>query len=142
MKLHLYYTAASVLAILFMTLHVTDDIVRNPSGAGQGLFDYVIVVLLLTVWLYSTLMLAERKWGYILNLIFALLASAVAVGHMMGEDGSVGQIAASSGPFFAWVVIALGLAAFSAVIFSTYELLNQSRLPKQAVTERGAARRK
>jgi hypothetical protein len=53
-------TIASLLSILFMTFHLTDDIVR---GMEPGTFSDLIAVPILVVWLYGTLVLAEKRSG-------------------------------------------------------------------------------
>ena len=61
---------ASLLSIVFMTAHWTDDIVRGFSPGGvSGLGG----VLILVVWLYGTLVLAERRSGYVIMLVASLL---------------------------------------------------------------------
>jgi hypothetical protein len=134
-------TAASLLSILLMTLHMTDDVLRNQNGAAQGGVLNIVAVLVLVVWLYGTLMLAERKSGYIIMLVGSLLTSYIAVGHMTGiGDVPIGQIATSSGAFFVWVVVALGVSAISSLVLSVYGLRNllMASVPQPA---RGKARR-
>jgi uncharacterized membrane protein len=121
-------TSTSLLAILFMTLHFTDDILRAQNGAGQGGFMDLVVVLILIVWLYGVLVLAERRWGYSINLVGSLLASYVAVGHMTGMgDVVVGEIAKASGPVFVWAVIGLGVTAIFSAILSARALWSPMR---------------
>jgi hypothetical protein len=75
-------------------------------------------VPIFVVWLYGTLALAERRSGYVIVLLFSLLALAVPVFHMMGK-GVGGEIAKSSGGFFfVWTIIALGVTALFSVILS------------------------
>ena len=63
MKRNDMLTTASLLSILFMTFHLTDDIIRGmASGGVSNLFG----VLILVVWLYGTLVLAERRSGYVI----------------------------------------------------------------------------
>jgi hypothetical protein len=122
-KPKLMLTVTSLLAILFMTLHLTDDVLRNFQGMGQGGFGALVVVLILIVWLYGVLVLAERRWGYIINLVGSLLASYLAFGHLTGiGDVTVGEIAKSSGAVFVWVVIALGVTAIFSVVLSARAL--------------------
>ena len=52
----------SLLSILLLTLHVTDDIVRGISKAEPSNTALVVLV----VFLYGTLVLAERRSGYII----------------------------------------------------------------------------
>ena len=56
MKRNVMLTIASLLSILFMTFHLTDDIVR---GMEPGTLSNLIAVPILVVWLYGTLVLAE-----------------------------------------------------------------------------------
>jgi len=77
-------------------------------------------VLILVVWLYGTLVLAERRSGYVIILLGSLLGLVVPVIHMMGKGVGVGgNIAKSSGAFFfVWTLIALGVTALFSVILS------------------------
>ena len=117
MKHNVMLTVASLLSILFMTFHLTDDIIRGmASGEVSNLFG----VLILVVWLYGTLVLAERRLGYVIILLGSLLGLGVPVIHMMGKGVGVGgNIAKSSGAFFfIWTLIALGVTALFSVILS------------------------
>jgi hypothetical protein len=110
-------TVASLLSILFFTLHVADDIVRGIEKGGLGNLPAVPIF---AVWMYGTLVLAERRWGYVIMLLGALLSLAVPILHMRGVGVGVGgPIARSSGGFFfIWTIIALGVTALFSVILS------------------------
>jgi len=115
MKQNVMLTIASVLSILFMTLHMTDDIVR---GMEPGTLFDLIVVPILAVWLYGTLVLAGKRSGYVIILIGSLLGLLVPVIHMKGA-GVGGALAKSNGAFFfIWTLIALGVTALFSVILS------------------------
>lgn len=119
-------TTASLLSILFMTLHVTDDIVR---GMEPGTLFDLIPVPILAVWLYGTLVLAEKRSGYVIILLGSLLGLLVPVIHMKGA-GVGGAIAKSSGAFFfIWTLLALGVTALFSVILSVRGLLEH--LPRR-----------
>lgn len=139
MSLNSIYVRTSLLAIFFITLHYTDDVIRKVRGMDQGGWQVLIAVLMLVVWLYAILVLAERKSGYIISLIISLLNSLIPLGHLTGMAGEAtpGEILASSGPFFVWVVIALALTVFPSLIISAY-LLFRSPAEKSAhrVSER------
>jgi hypothetical protein len=93
----------SLLSILLLTIHVTDDIVRGISKAESS----NIALLVLTVLLYGTLVLAERRSGHVIMLLVGLLAAAMPVLHMRGVH--YGEIAKSPGGFFfVWTLWALG----------------------------------
>jgi hypothetical protein len=116
MKPDVMLTIASLLSILLMTFHFTDDIVR---GMEPGSVSTLYGVLILVVWLYGTLVLAERRSGYVIMLLGSILGSGVPVIHMMGAGLVGGRIANSSGVFFwVWTLIALGVTALFSVILS------------------------
>ena len=115
MKNNVTLTIASLLSILFGTLHLTDDIIRGwLSGTAINLTAVPICV----VWLYGTLVLAERRSGYVIMLLASLLSLVIPVLHMMGNGVMHGRVANSSGAFFfIWTLIAVGVTAlFSAVL--------------------------
>jgi hypothetical protein len=117
-KHNLLLTIASLLSILFFTFHLTDDIVRGFEPGGLN--NLIGGVLILVVWLYGTLVLAERRAGYILLLLGGLLSLGVPVLHMKGKGvGVASSIANSSGGFFfVWTLIALGVLGVFSVILS------------------------
>jgi len=118
MKPNLILVIASLLSILFMTFHMTDDIVR---GMEPGTLFDLIVVPILAVWLYGTLVLSEKRSGYVIILVGSLLGLLVPVIHMKGAG--VGALATSSGAFFfIWTLIALGVTSFFSVLLSVRAL--------------------
>jgi len=65
MKQNVVLTIASLLSILLMTFHLTDDIVR---GMEPGTLSDLIVLPILAVQLYGTLVLAGKRSGYVIIL--------------------------------------------------------------------------
>ena len=103
MKPNTTLVVTSLLAILLLTLHVTDDIVRGISKAEPS----NIALLVLTVLIYGTLVLAERRSGHVIMLLVGLFAAAMPVMHMRGVHYP--EIAKSTGGFFfVWTLWALG----------------------------------
>ena len=84
----------SLLSLLLLTLHVTDDIVRGISKAESSNTALVVLVILL----YGTLVLTERRSGHVIMLLVGLLAAGMPVMHMRGAHYP--EIAASPGGFF------------------------------------------
>jgi len=124
MKPSALLTLTSLLSILFMTLHLADDIVR---GMEPGTLSNLTAVPILVIWLYGTLVLAERRSGYVIILLASLLGSVVPVVHMKGA-GVGGAIARSSGAFlFIWTLLALGVTAVFSVILSVRGLWSLQR---------------
>ena len=70
MKNSVMLTIASLLSILFFTFHLADDIVR---GMEPGTLTNLMAVPIFVLWLYGTLVLAERRSGYIITLLGGLL---------------------------------------------------------------------
>ena len=119
MKHNILLTIASLLSILLMTFHLTDDIVR---GMEPGTLFDLLAVPILVVWLYGTLVLAERRSGYVIILLGSLLGLVVPVIHMKGA-GVGGAIAKSGGAFFfIWTLLALAVTALFSVILSASAL--------------------
>ena len=103
MKQSAILVVTSLLSTLLLTLHITDDIVRGISKAEPS----NTALLVLVVFLYGTLVLAERRSGYVIMLLVGLFAAAMPVLHMRGVHYP--EIAKSAGGFFfVWTLWALG----------------------------------
>jgi hypothetical protein len=126
MKQNLLLTITSLLSILLMTFHLTDDIVRGMEPGGLSSLTAVPIVVVL---LYGTLVLAGRRSGYVIILLGSLLLLVVPVVHMKGKGvGVASGIADSSGGFFfVWTLIALGVTALISVILSVRGLWSLRR---------------
>src|SRR2546428_12217511 len=119
MKQNVMLTIASLLSILLLTLHITDDIVRGISKAEPS----NIALFVLAVFLYGTLVLAERRSGHIIMLLVGLFAVLMPVIHMRGAHYP--EIAKSTGGFFfVWTLWALGGLGGCTVILSARGLWN------------------
>ena len=112
MKHNTMLTVASLLSLLFLTLHITDDIVRGISKAESS----NTALLVLAVFLYGTLVLPERRSGHVIMLLIGLFAAAMPVMHMRGAH--YGEIAQSAGGFFfVWTLWAPGgLGGFTFIL--------------------------
>src|SRR6202045_4970166 len=112
MKHNTMLTVASLLSLLFLTLHITDDIVRGISKAESS----NTALLVLAVFLYGTLVLPERRSGHVIMLLIGLMAAAIPVMHTRGAH--YGEIAKSPGGFFfVWTLWALGgLGGFTFIL--------------------------
>jgi hypothetical protein len=103
MKEHAILAVTSLLSILLLTLHVTDDIVRGISKAESS--NTALIVL--AVFVYGTLVLAEKRSGSVIMLLVGLFAAGMPVIHMRGAHYP--EIARSAGGFFfVWTLWALG----------------------------------
>jgi hypothetical protein len=103
MKENTTLVVASLLSLLLLTLHITDDIVRGISKAESS----NTALLVFVAFLYGTLVLAGRRSGYVVMLLVGLFAAVMPVIHMRGTR--YGEIATSTGGFFfVWTLWALG----------------------------------
>ena len=104
MKQSVMLTITSLLSILFMTFHLTDDILFEMASPR---FANLFAVLVFVIWLYGTLVLAERLAGYIIILLGSLLGLLVPVIHMKGARGVLGGEIGNSTQafFFVWTLL-------------------------------------
>ena len=113
-------TITSLLSILLVTFHLTEDIVRGIEPGTLATFN---AVLMLAAWLYGTLVLSGRRSGYILVILGSTLGIVVSIAHMRGAGLVGGRIANSSGIYF-WVFcqIALGATAVFSFALAAHQL--------------------
>jgi peptidoglycan biosynthesis protein MviN/MurJ (putative lipid II flippase) len=122
MKRNAILVVTSLLSILLLTLHITDDIVRGISKAESSNTALLVLVVLL----YGTLVLPQRRSGHIIMLVVGLLAAAMPVMHMRGQHYS--EIAQSAGGFFfVWTLWALGGLGGVTFLLSAFGLWNLRR---------------
>jgi hypothetical protein len=103
MKQHATLVLMSLISIVLLTLHVTDDIIRGISKAESSNAALIALVF----FLYGTLVLPGQLSGYVLTLLVGVLAAAMPAIPMRGAH--YGEIARSAGGFFfVWTLWALG----------------------------------
>ena len=109
MKPSVMLTVASLLSLLLIMFHLTDDVLLQAEGAVK----FPIPVLVFVVWLYGTLMLSDRVLGYIIMLLGGLIAAGMIVVHSKG-----GVVHKSGGFFFVWTMFALSATGWFTAILS------------------------
>jgi hypothetical protein len=117
MKNSVLLTITSLLLILFLTFHLAGDVVYGYEPGGLG--NLIMLVLISVVWLYGTLVLFERRSGYIIMFLLSLFSLVVPYIHMSGKGAGVAsRLANTSGHFFfVWTLFAIGeLGLFSAIL--------------------------
>jgi hypothetical protein len=120
MKNSVLLTISSLLTILLLILHLTTEI---AFGLESGGLKNITRILILVVWLIGTLLLLERKLGYVIVLVGSLLGTVVPIIHMMG--GLVGGRIGHTHLALFWVFsnFLLGVTALFSVILSARGLL-------------------
>jgi hypothetical protein len=123
MKENAILVVTSLLSLLLLTLHVTDDIVRGISKAESSNTALVVLV----IFLYGTLVLAQRRSGHVIMLLVGSMAAAMPVLHMRGAHYP--EIARSAGGFFfVWTLWALGATGGVTIILSVRGLWSLRRV--------------
>ena len=116
MKDNVALTITSLLSILFLTFHLSDEITR---GMEPGKLNMVIPVLILGGWVYATLVLIGRRSGYIILLLGAIIGMGVPILHMSGVGLVSSRIANSHGAFFwVWQNFTLGVISVCSFILA------------------------
>jgi hypothetical protein len=127
MKPKALLTVTSLLAIVLSMLHLADDIAH---GISPGKLTNLTPIVFWVVWLWATLLAAERRAGLVVALLASFVAAGVSVVHMTGSKGITAGLAAGSGGFFfAWTILALGVTATSSFLLAAWELWQLRRRP-------------
>jgi len=114
MKPNALLRISSLLTVLLATLHLTSDIV---GGEVIGPGGFLTVTLILVVWLYAALVLAERRSGHVILLVGSLLGLGIPFLHLSGQRGFVGRDF-----LFVWTLLALGASTAFSLILSVQGL--------------------
>lgn len=111
-------TITSLLSILFITFHLAQDTLHAKVGSPEAGGSTLVAVPVLVVWLYGTLVLAERRSGYVIMLVGSILAMGMPVIHVIGPRGIFsGEMAKYSGAFlFFWTFFVLGVTGMFSFI--------------------------
>ena len=116
MNRNVLLTITSLLSILFLTFHLSDEIAR---GMEHGGLNMVIPLLIMAGWLYGTLVLSARRSGYIIMLIAAIFGTGIPILHMSGVGLVGGKVAVDSSGAFFWVwgnMAMCTISAFSVIL--------------------------
>jgi len=109
MKPSVMLTIASLLTLLLVMFHLTDDVLLQPDGAVA----FPIPVLIFVVWICGTFLLSDRVLGYVIMLLGGLAGAAMIVMHSKG-----GIVPRSGGFFFVWTLFALSATGWFTAILS------------------------
>jgi hypothetical protein len=119
-KRNLMLTITSLLSILFMTFHLTQDTLHARAGTPEAGGSTLVAVPVLVVWLYGALVLADRRSGHVIMLVGSILSAGMPVIHVIGPKGIFGgEFAKYSGAFlFFWTFFILGMTGMFSLILS------------------------
>src|SRR5688500_15619535 len=123
MKRNLVLTTTSLLSILLLSFHLTQDSLRVPAGSWDAGPGTLVAILTLLVILCGTVLLAGRRSGYVIMLLGGIFAAGMPVLHLTGAGLSVKARAF----FFLWTLLALGVTGMFSVILAARALWNFKR---------------
>jgi hypothetical protein len=123
MKRTTMLTITSLVSILLLSFHLTQDSLRVKPGSWDAGPGNLVAILILLVYLCGTVLLAGRRSGYVIMLLGGIFAAGMPVLHLTGPGLSV----AARAFFFLWTLIALGVIGMFSVILAARELWNFKR---------------
>jgi hypothetical protein len=88
MKRNNVLTIMSLLSIILLSLHFTDDIVY---GTDRSPVSNVVVIAVLVLWLYGALVLAERRSGLVITLLGSIAGMVVFTVHVSRSRRTAGR---------------------------------------------------
>lgn len=123
MKHNVMLTVASLLSLLLTIVHLSQDVILQPEGHVM----FPIPVVIFAVWLYGTLILSDRVWGYVIMLLGGLIGAGMIIVH-----ARTGVVSKSGGLFFVWTLFALSTTGWFTAILSARGIWTtlRSRRPK------------
>ena len=116
MNLKITLTVTSLLTIVLSSFHLADDVVKGFEPGGTTNYTGTVIM---AVYLFAVLMLAERRWAHLIVLIGSIGGAGVPYLHMIG-NGLVGpRVVNAGGAFFwVWTLLALGATAIVSSILA------------------------
>ena len=121
MKNNLTLKVTSLLSVLLFAFHWADEISRGMEPGTLAAFGGVVI---LVVWLAGTLVLGDRRSGYVISLLGGILGLGILVLHMSGKGMVGGRIPINSPGVFFWVLtlIVFGTTSTISAILAGREL--------------------
>lgn len=120
MKPRVMLTATSLVSILLLSLHISEDILL---GFAPGGLTNLFAIAILVIYLCGALLLSDHWSGLIIVLIGSIIATAMPVMHMSGAGVGVKRSAGAF--FFIWTLYALGVTGTFGFILSLLALRSQ-----------------
>jgi hypothetical protein len=111
-------SATSVLSVLLLALHISQDIV---FGFDRGGLNQLVGVAILLVLLCGAVLLRGRRSGYVIMLLGGVIAAAMMPMHM--RNGLRPEFLERSGALlFVWILYVLGVIGLFSVILAAQAL--------------------
>ena len=120
MKRDTQLAITSLLSILLLSFHLTQDALREKPGTWPAGPGNLVVILILLVYLIGTVLLAGRRSGYVIMFIGGLFAAGMPVLHLTGPR--FGLTPRPFAHFFMWTLIVLGVSGLFGMILAARDL--------------------
>src|SRR5436305_136926 len=117
MKSSVMLTVTSLISILLLAVHISEDIVLGFAAGG---LTNLVGIAILVVYLCATLLWSDRRWGLVIVLIGSIIALGMPIIHMTGAGVGVKRSAGAF--FFIWTLYTLGITGTFGLILSARAL--------------------
>ena len=109
MKPNVVLIVASLLSLVLLMVHLTQDTILQPEGS----MIYPIPVVFFALWLYATIVASDRIWGLVMILLGGLFSVGMIVLHAKGI-----VVSPSGGFFFVWTQFALSTTGWLTILLA------------------------
>jgi hypothetical protein len=113
MNRNLMLQVFSLISILLLSIHISEDIVL---GFAPGGLTNLVGIGVLVIYICGALLLENRRSGQVILLLGSIIAAGMPVLHMSGAGVGVKRSAGAF--FFIWTLYALGITGTFGVILS------------------------
>ena len=121
MKQHDLLSLSSILSVLLLALHISQDIVFGLDPAG---LNHLVGVAILLVIVCGAVLLRERPLGKVIMLLGGVMAAGMLPLHM--RNGLRPEFLARSGALlFVWTLYVLGVTGAFSVILAVQALFRR-----------------
>jgi hypothetical protein len=125
MKRNIVLTITSLVSILLLSFHLTQDALRSTPGSWPAGPGNLVAILILFVLLMGPTLLAERRSGLVIMLLGGLFSVGMPVLHLTSPR--FGLVPRPGQPFFMWTLIALGVIGLFSMTLAARDLWNFKR---------------
>ncbi|MEO8577588.1 MAG: hypothetical protein ABI556_12840 [Gemmatimonadales bacterium] len=125
MRRNLTLTITSLLSILLLSFHLTQDALREKPGTWPAGPGNLVAIVILLVFLCGTVLLGGRRSGLVITLVGGLFAAGMPVLHLTAPR--FGLVPRPGAAFFMWTLIALGVTGMFGVILAARDLVSFKR---------------
>ena len=139
MKHNLTLIITSLLSVLLVTFHLSQDTLYARAGTAEAAGSTLAAVPILVAWLYGTLCLGDRRSGCVIMLLGSIVALAMPAFHMPGPQGVMTRpirvfgdaVVSSGGAFlFFWTMMALGVTGLFSLLLAVRGLWELRSKPR------------